>query len=46
VLQEFAASERDALREALARGAAALEVLLDRGLEAAMNACNSNPTPP
>ncbi|MHB8836717.1 MAG: aminoacyl-tRNA hydrolase [Candidatus Methylomirabilia bacterium] len=41
VLQEFAAPERDALREALVRGAAALEVLLDRGLEAAMNVGNS-----
>ena len=41
VLQEFAASERDALRETLARGAAALEVLLARGLDAAMNACNA-----
>ena len=40
VLQEFAASERDTLREALARGVAALEVLLARGLDAAMNACN------
>ena len=44
VLQEFAAGDRDALREVLARGAAALEVLLGRGLEAAMNACN--PAPP
>ena len=40
VLQEFAASERETLREALARGRAALEVFLDRGLDAAMNACN------
>ena len=40
VLQEFAASERDTLREALARGVSALEVFLARGLEAAMNACN------
>ena len=41
VLQEFAASERDTLRETLARGVSALEVYLDRGLEAAMNACNA-----
>jgi PTH1 family peptidyl-tRNA hydrolase len=40
VLQEFASSERDTLRETLARGTSALEVYLDRGLEAAMNACN------
>jgi PTH1 family peptidyl-tRNA hydrolase len=40
VLQEFAAAERDPLRDALARGVSALEVYLDRGLEAAMNACN------
>lgn len=44
VLQEFAAAERDALREVLGRGAAALEVYLARGLEAAMNA--SNPAVP
>jgi PTH1 family peptidyl-tRNA hydrolase len=40
VLQEFAASERDTLRETLARGVATLEILLARGLDAAMNACN------
>jgi PTH1 family peptidyl-tRNA hydrolase len=40
VLQEFAASERDTLRETLGRGAEAIEVLLTRGLAAAMNACN------
>ena len=40
VLQEFAAAERDPLRDALARGVSTLEVYLDRGLEAAMNACN------
>jgi PTH1 family peptidyl-tRNA hydrolase len=40
VLQEFATSERDTLRGALARGVAALEVLLASGLDAAMNACN------
>ena len=40
VLQEFAVSEREELRESLARGVSALEVLLARGLEAAMNACN------
>jgi PTH1 family peptidyl-tRNA hydrolase len=40
VLQEFAASERDTLGDTLARGVAALEVFLARGLEAAMNACN------
>jgi len=40
VLQEFAASERDPLYETLARGTAALEVFLTRGLEAAMNVCN------
>ncbi len=33
VLQEFAAAERDTLRETLTRGVAALEVLLARGLE-------------
>jgi len=41
VLQEFAASEREELRGSLARGVSALEVLLARGLEAAMNTCNS-----
>jgi peptidyl-tRNA hydrolase, PTH1 family len=40
VLQEFAAGERETLREVLARAAAALEVYLSRGMEAAMNACN------
>jgi PTH1 family peptidyl-tRNA hydrolase len=45
VLQEFAAAEREPLRETLARGSAALEVLLDRGLTAAMNACNPAPSP-
>lgn len=40
VLQEFAVSERDTLRETLVRGAAAIEVFLVSGLEAAMNACN------
>lgn len=40
VLQEFAASERETLAETLSRGTAALEVLLARGLEAAMNAAN------
>jgi len=44
VLQEFAASERDTLREALARGSKVLEVLLSLGLAAAMNVCN--PAPP
>jgi PTH1 family peptidyl-tRNA hydrolase len=41
VLQEFAAAEREELRDALARGVAALETLLARGLDAAMNACNA-----
>jgi len=40
VLQDFAAAERPLLRETLERGAVALEVLLERGLEAAMSACN------
>jgi PTH1 family peptidyl-tRNA hydrolase len=40
VLQDFAAAEREAFRETLTRGVAALEVLLARGLEAAMNASN------
>lgn len=40
VLQEFAVAERAVLGETLERGAASLEVLLSRGLEAAMNACN------
>jgi len=43
VLQEFAVAERDLLRESLARGAAALETCLARGLDAAMNACNQPP---
>ncbi len=40
VLQEFAAAEREPLREMLERGAAALEVFLARGLAAAMNEVN------
>ena len=44
VLQEFAAAERDTLRETQARGIAAIEVFLARGLEAAMN--TANPLPP
>jgi PTH1 family peptidyl-tRNA hydrolase len=40
VLQDFGAAEREVLREALSRGAAAVEVFLARGIEAAMNACN------
>ncbi len=40
VLQEFAVAERDTLQETLSRGSSALEVLLARGLTAAMNACN------
>jgi len=40
VLQEFTSPERDLLRETLDRGIAALDILLARGLEAAMNACN------
>jgi len=43
VLQDFAAAERDALREVLARGTMALEMFLERGLAAAMNACNPAP---
>jgi PTH1 family peptidyl-tRNA hydrolase len=43
VLQEFAGAERDTLRESLARGVAALEIYLARGLDAAMNACNQPP---
>jgi len=46
VLQEFAASERDTLRETLSRGVAVLEVLLARGLAAAMNVCNPPPLAP
>ena len=50
VLQEFATAERGTLDEALARGAAAVEVWLARGPEAAMNACNAAapaaPAPP
>jgi len=41
VLQEFTPGERELLEEVLARGVAAVEVYLARGLEAAMNACNS-----
>lgn len=40
VLQEFDAGERGPLGEALGRGVTAIETLLARGLEAAMNACN------
>lgn len=40
VLQEFAVAERDVLQQTLARGLSALEIYLERGLEAAMNACN------
>jgi len=40
VLQEFAAAERELLRETLARGISAIEVFLALGLAAAMNVCN------
>ena len=40
VLQEFGSGERAALPAILARGVEAVEVLLARGLAAAMNACN------
>jgi len=40
VLQEFAAGERETLRESVVRGVAAIETLLAGGLEAAMNSCN------
>lgn len=42
VLQEFAASERELLRETLARGVAVIEVFLAQGLDAAMNIANSS----
>ena len=41
VLQEFLPGEREVLREALERGTAAVETLLARGLEAAMNGFNA-----
>jgi PTH1 family peptidyl-tRNA hydrolase len=41
VLQEFAGAEREPLQQSLERGMNALEVLLERDLEAAMNACNA-----
>lgn len=40
VLQEFGSGERAALPALLGRGVEAVEVLLARGLAAAMNACN------
>ena len=40
VLQEFGSGERAALPAILGRGVEAVEVLLARGLAAAMNACN------
>lgn len=40
VLQAFSGLERDALHEALDRGISAVETLLDRGLDAAMNVAN------
>ena len=40
VLQEFGSTERAALPALLGRGVEAVEVLLARGLVAAMNACN------
>jgi len=40
VLQEFAASERESLRETMDRGISAIEIFLALDLEAAMNACN------
>ena len=40
VLPEFGSGERAALPAILARGVEAVEVLLARGLAAAMNACN------
>ncbi len=40
VLQDFAAGEIETLCDVIDRGAAALEILLARGLDAAMNACN------
>jgi PTH1 family peptidyl-tRNA hydrolase len=46
VLQEFGAAEREALPEVLARGVEAIEVLLARGLGAAMNVCNPAPGEP
>jgi PTH1 family peptidyl-tRNA hydrolase len=46
VLQEFGAGERSALGGVLARGVEAVEVLLARGLAAAMNVCNPAPGAP
>jgi PTH1 family peptidyl-tRNA hydrolase len=43
VLQEFAAAERAPLAETLERGVAAVELVLARGLDAAMNAVNPGP---
>lgn len=44
VLQEFGLSEREILRTVLDRGTSALEILLARGLTAAMNSCNPTPS--
>ena len=46
VLQEFGTGERAELGEILERGVGAVETLLARGPEAAMNACNPAPAPP
>ena len=46
VLQEFGTGQRAELVEILERGVGAVETLLARGPEAAMNACNPAPAPP
>ena len=46
VLQEFGTGERAELGEILERGVGAVETLLARGPEAAMNACNPAPAAP
>ena len=46
VLQEFGSGERAELTAILARGVEAVEVLLARGLAAAMNACNPSAADP
>jgi len=46
VLQEFGAAERGALAGILERGVETVEILLARGPEAAMNACNPAPVDP
>jgi PTH1 family peptidyl-tRNA hydrolase len=46
VLQEFGAGEREALGAILERGVVTVEILLARGLTAAMNACNPAPLDP